>query len=195
MKVDVAETDVLPMEAIAPKVIGLRIAFVNVFAITHEDGNWTLIDTGVPHAASRITEWAGKHFATAPSAIVLTHGHFDHAGSVEELAQLWDLPVYAHPEEFPYLSGQLEYPAPNWRAGGGMMSLMSPALPRGPVNVSARLRALPERGGKLTADVLPGWSALHTPGHTPRSCFLLPRGRCDASCRRRILHDQTGKLF
>jgi len=35
---------VLEMEAIAPGVQGLRIAFVNVFSIEDSDGSWTLID-------------------------------------------------------------------------------------------------------------------------------------------------------
>ena len=29
-----------------------------------------------------------------PCAIFLTHGHYDHTGAAEELAKLWDVPVY-----------------------------------------------------------------------------------------------------
>ena len=166
-KVNIPESDVLPMEAIAPGIAGLRIAFVNVFAITHKDGTWTLIDSGIPHMAGKIQAWAERQFPVAPNAVVLTHGHFDHAGSVEQLADKWDVPIYAHALEFPYLTGKLEYPAPNWKAGGGMMSLLSPTLPRGPIDVSSRLRALPGAGSELSIAELPGWTLLHTPGHTP----------------------------
>ncbi len=31
-----------------------------------------------------------------PAAIVLTHGHFDHRSSARQLAEHWDVPVYAH---------------------------------------------------------------------------------------------------
>jgi glyoxylase-like metal-dependent hydrolase (beta-lactamase superfamily II) len=41
---------------------------------------------------------------------VLTHGHFDHVGSVIELADYWNVPVYAHKLELPYLVGQMDYP-------------------------------------------------------------------------------------
>jgi glyoxylase-like metal-dependent hydrolase (beta-lactamase superfamily II) len=166
-KVDVSDVAILPMDAIAPGITGLRIAFVNVFAAAHRDGSWTLIDSGIPHMASHIQSWAEKHFPAAPNAIVLTHGHFDHAGSVQALAETWDVPIYAHPLEFPYLTGKLEYPAPNWKAGGGMMSLLSPTLPRGPIDVGNRLRALPGEGSELSLLELPGWRLLHTPGHTP----------------------------
>jgi hypothetical protein len=32
--------------------------------------------------------------ASRPASIILTHGHFDHAGSALELAREWDVPVY-----------------------------------------------------------------------------------------------------
>ena len=166
-KIDIPEIDALPMDAIAPGVLGLRISFVNVFAVVHEDGSWTLIDAAIPYVSSRIKTWVEKHFSKPPNAIVLTHGHFDHAGSVRELAEVWDIPIYAHSLEFPYLTGREQYPAPNWKAGGGMMSLLSPTLPKGPIDVGDRLRALPNEGAELSLAELPGWTLLHTPGHTP----------------------------
>ncbi|MGI4827500.1 MAG: MBL fold metallo-hydrolase [Janthinobacterium lividum] len=166
-KVEVGEDQVRPIEAIAPGLSGLKIAFVNVFAVTHADGSWTLIDAAIPFSAGRIKSWAEKSFGRAPNAIVLTHGHFDHVGDAKELAEHWDVPVYAHPLEFPYLTGQKEYPAPDWKAGGGVMPLMSPTLPRGPIDLGSRLKALPGEGTELSLAELPGWTLWHTPGHTP----------------------------
>lgn len=169
-KVEISDDQVAPIEAIAPGLSGLKITFVNVFGVTHADGSWTLIDAAIPFSASRIKSWAEKSFGRAPNAIVLTHGHFDHAGAAKDLAEAWDVPVYASPLEFPYLTGGKEYPAPDWKAGGGLMPLLSPTLPRGPIDLGARLRPLPGEGAELSQfelAELPGWTLLHTPGHTP----------------------------
>lgn len=159
---------VVSLEAIASGVEGLRLIFVNVFGIKHTDGLWTLVDAGLPYSARSIFKWAQKHFASPPNAIVLTHGHFDHASAAGELADAWDVHVYAHSLERPYLSGEREYPNPNWSAGGGLMSLMSPLLPQGPINLGDRLRELPDPN-KYSAKIreMPGWEFIATPGHTP----------------------------
>ena len=166
-KVEIPQEQVVSMDAIAPGLSGLKVTFVNVFGVRHGDGTWTLIDAAVPLSASRIKSWAEKTFGRPPNALVLTHGHFDHVGAAKDLAEEWNVPIYAHPLEFPYLTGEKEYPAPNWAAGGGVMPLMSPTLPRGPINVGNRLRALPGEGEELGLAELPGWTLLHTPGHTP----------------------------
>ena len=166
-KIKIPASDALPLDAIAPGLIGLRIAFVNVFGVSHPDGTWTLIDAATPHSASRIKSWAEKHFSTPPNSIVLTHGHFDHVSEAKELGEHWDVPIYAHPLEFPYLTGEKEYAPPNWKAGGGMMPLLAPTFPRSPVDLGDRLRALPGDGADLSIAGLPEWTLLHTPGHTP----------------------------
>jgi glyoxylase-like metal-dependent hydrolase (beta-lactamase superfamily II) len=165
-KIEVPQDLVVPMEAIAPGLNGLKIAFVNVFGVTHNNGSWTLIDAAIPFSASRIQSWAEEIFGCAPNAIVLTHGHFDHVSAAKDLADEWDIPVYAHPLEFPYLTGQKEYPPPNWAAGGGVMPLLSPMFPRGPIDLGKRLQTLPSQDAQAIPE-LPGWILLHTPGHTP----------------------------
>lgn len=165
-KIEIPKAQVQAMDTIAKGVHGLRIVFVNVFGITHSNRSWTLIDAGLPLSESYIRNWAESHFGSPPNAIVLTHGHFDHAGSAAALADDWKVPVYAHFLEHPYLTGQKEYPPPNVRAGGmTMMTLLSPFLPRGPVDLGRSLREFDQPGGPI--DELPGWQILHTPGHTP----------------------------
>lgn len=164
--IEIPAEQVISMDAIAQGVHGLRITFVNVFAITHPDGSWTLIDAGIPFSESVIRSWAEKHFRIPPNAIVLTHGHFDHVSAAGGLAEHWNVPIYAHPLEFPYLTGKQKYAAPNPSAGGGLMALLSPIYPRGPIDIGSRLRPLPTQTGASVAEV-PGWEILHTPGHTP----------------------------
>src|SRR3954469_731424 len=78
------------------------------------DRDWVLIDAGLPGSARSIVEAAARRFqpGARPSAIVMTHGHFDHVGALKELAEAWDVPVFAHRLELPYLTGRSPYPAP-----------------------------------------------------------------------------------
>lgn len=146
-----------------------RLAIVNVVFVGAEgagDRGWVLIDAGIPGTKAAIRSAAEARFGRAarPAAIVLTHGHFDHVGVLEDLAAEWDAPVWAHALERPYLDGSAAYPAPDPSVGGGLMARISPLYPTSPVNVSDRLRILPEDG---SVPPLPGWRWIHTPGHTP----------------------------
>jgi glyoxylase-like metal-dependent hydrolase (beta-lactamase superfamily II) len=140
----------------------------------------------LPYTATMIRRWAEKITQTPPNAIVLTHGHFDHVSAARDLADEWNVPIYAHPLEFPYLTGQKKYPAPNVGAGGGAMSLLSPLYPRGPVDLGERLRELP-MSDSSELPVLPRWTVVHTPGHTAgHVSFFREEDRClivgDAFC-------------
>lgn len=153
---------------IAPDVAYQRLAIVNVVYYGTPgagDRHWVLIDAGVMGTAAAIVGAAESRFGAeaAPAAIVLTHGHFDHVGALEELAERWRVPVYAHELELPYLNGQSAYPPPDPSVGGGMMASLAGFYPRGPVNVSRWLKALPADG---SVPEMPGWQWIHTPGHT-----------------------------
>ncbi|MGC2660988.1 MAG: MBL fold metallo-hydrolase [Bryobacteraceae bacterium] len=165
-KVSLPDYAVIDLSHIAPHITGVNILMVNVYAVSSPDGGWSLIDAGVPVSAGFIRRFAEKRFGAdvPPQNIIITHGHFDHAGSLAELADYWQVPVYAHPDEFPYLTGRLAYPPPDTSVGGGLMTALAPLYPRGPIDVSAHLQALPPDG---SVPGLASWKWIHTPGHTP----------------------------
>ncbi|KAA2243580.1 MBL fold metallo-hydrolase [Chitinophaga agrisoli] len=152
---------------VAPGVWGIKDIMVNVYLIHANAGNhWVLVDTGLPTAAAKIRQVSAHLFwpQTSPSAIILTHGHFDHTGSLKKLAEEWDVPVYAHYLEAPYLTGRSSYPPPDPTAGGGLMTLLSWLFPKHPKDLNGRLLLLPEDG---SIPGLPDWRYIHTPGHAP----------------------------
>ncbi len=152
-----------------------RLAIVNVVLVGLQDAGdrgWVLVDAGVFGAKGAIKRAAAARFGEGarPSAIVLTHGHFDHVGVLEDLATEWDAPVWAHRLERPYLDGSASYPPADPTVGGGLMALMSPLYPTKPVDVRDRLHDLPDDG---SVPPLPGWRWVHTPGHSPGHISLV----------------------
>ena len=152
---------------VAPGVWGLKDLFVNVYMLHNPvDNNWVLVDAGLKSSAAKIRRMAEHLFwpDVRPSGIVLTHAHFDHVGSLNTLAEEWEVPVYAHFMEKPYLTGKSSYPPPDPSVGGGLISAMSWAYPKGPIDIKARLQILPSDG---SIPGLPEWKFIHTPGHSP----------------------------
>jgi glyoxylase-like metal-dependent hydrolase (beta-lactamase superfamily II) len=136
----------------------------NLFFVGEKNGPWVMVDAGTPGTTARIRMAAEDVFGgTPPRAIVLTHGHFDHVGALRELAEEWDVPVFAHPLEMPYLDGRANYPPPDPTVGG-FMAQLSRFFPKTGINVANRLRPLMIDN---SIPFMPGWRVVHTPGHTP----------------------------
>lgn len=163
----------MPVEEITPGVARLRTLIANIYLVGNPGGPWVLVDTGTPGNAARIRDAAEERFGrdARPGAILLTHGHRDHAGSALALAEYWDVDIYAHRLERPFLTGKSPYP-PKDPMAGGAFAFVGRFFPGDPVNVGGRLRDLPE-GGEVPG--LIGWRWHFTPGHAPGHVIYFQR--------------------
>lgn len=152
------------VDEVTPDLVRMRYLFVNLYLWGGGD-RWVVIDAGLDGCADDIVRSAVERFGAGatPEAIVLTHGHFDHVGALPELFERWDVPVYAHPLELPFLTGQRDYPPPDPTVGKGAMALVSFAYPNRANDFGERMRPLPADG---SVPGMPGWRWIHTPGHT-----------------------------
>jgi len=162
---------------IADGVYSMKVLMVNLGFIRSERG-WVLVDAALPGSQASIKAAAEKLFKGPPEAIILTHGHFDHVGALADLISAWHIPVYAHPREIPYLTGEKKYPAGDPQVDPGLMAQLSPLYPDAPIDISGHLTPL--EGDKEGAiPELSGWKWLSTPGHTPGHISLFrEKDRC-----------------
>jgi len=124
----------------------------------------SLVDTMWRGRAELIKNAAETLFGVGahPRAIVLTHIHPDHAGSAFELAHMWDVSVYVHPNEVPLppsgrIIGALARIERRWMFPSGQDVLR-------PIDSNAGVPGLPD------------WQVIPTPGHTPGHLALFREG-------------------
>lgn len=119
------------------------------FAINEETKEMLVIDPG---DSAQMLAGNIRREGLKPQAILLTHGHFDHAMAAEELAGIFEVPIYAHEDE----KGTLEDPAKN-------VSLMVG-------NRDAYHADVFVKDGEVLKLAGMEIKVLHTPGHTPGGC-------------------------
>jgi glyoxylase-like metal-dependent hydrolase (beta-lactamase superfamily II) len=154
--------------AVLPDVYCYTNQIVNLFFIgdPSKTNEFVIVDAGMPKSADKIKAAVVERFGenSLPKAIVLTHAHFDHVGSLVSLLEDWDVPVFAHELELPYLTGDKDYPQGDPTVDGGIVSELSPMFPNHGVNISGHVQPLPNDGSVPNME---GWKWIHTPGHTP----------------------------
>ena len=142
--------------------------------LVRSGSSWVLIDAGWMNDGPAILRTAEALFGTdtPPTAILLTHDHPDHAGSALELARTWACPVHVHPDELPIATGDFAAMA---RHAGPLDHWVVLPLMR---VIGRRRREAILSASSLSEVVrtfdpgagvpgLPGWTCIHTPGHTP----------------------------
>jgi glyoxylase-like metal-dependent hydrolase (beta-lactamase superfamily II) len=157
------------LREVAPDVAYYTNQIVNLVLIGQPGGDWVLVDAGMPKSGDEIIKVAAERFGRPPAAIVVTHGHFDHVGSIVDLILEWRVPVYAHSLEFPFLNGSQAYPEPDTSVEGGMLAKISSYYPNEPIAIQEALEALPPDG---SIPFLPRWQWVHVPGHSPGQVAL-----------------------
>jgi glyoxylase-like metal-dependent hydrolase (beta-lactamase superfamily II) len=165
----------VPVEEIVPGLHRILKGYVNAYALQDDDG-LTLVDTGLPQRAPRLVATAAElgHAAHDVKAILITHHHSDHVGSLADLVRLTGATVYVHPADAPIVRGDRPSPGPNraklaGRTLGSLIMRLNSSHAE-PAKVDHEL----VEGQEL--DIAGGIKAIHTPGHTPgQTSFLWNR--------------------
>src|SRR4051794_13037910 len=148
-------------------VFEVRFRYVHAHLVVVEDGV-VLVDTGLPgrsvafgRALAELRRRIGE-----VRTILLTHRHIDHTGGVAELRRRSGARVVAHALDAPAVAGATVVPERS-------------LVPRLAVRIMGRAEPAPV-DDVLTGDgpaPAPGFTALHTPGHTAgHVSYLLDRG-------------------
>lgn len=123
----------------------------NCYFITNpQTGETLIIDPGAQgdFLAGKLRDGAHK-----PVAVLLTHGHFDHAGAAAELKAAFDIPVYAYEEEKRVLENPMLNLTGMWGVHGEKYAA-DHYVKDGEILELAGFRI----------------KVLYTPGHTPGGC-------------------------
>jgi glyoxylase-like metal-dependent hydrolase (beta-lactamase superfamily II) len=153
----------------------LRFDVGNVY-LWHEGDALTLIDTGVPGSGAEIAAAVeGLGFTRERlRAVVVTHGHDDHWGSLSELGD--DAPFMVHAADAPVLRGERGQPLPDRADLPGWERDLFDGLP--PIPAPTPVRVDRELADGDVLDFGGGAHVIGIPGHTDGSIALhLPAHR------------------
>ncbi|TCS95916.1 MBL fold metallo-hydrolase [Hazenella coriacea] len=150
------------MKEIRSGVYWISLGVVNAYVLSQSKEQWYLVDSGFSSHAKKIIHKVSRIFSNQPLGILLTHGHLDHSGAASDLADYWEVPVYAHSSEVPFLNGELRYPDPDPTVGG-FLAFMMRFMENRTVQMGSRLKALPPSG---EIPHMTEWQWISTPGHT-----------------------------
>ncbi|WP_102027032.1 MBL fold metallo-hydrolase [Salirhabdus sp. Marseille-P4669] len=132
------------------KQLSLGALGTNCYVIHNNNNNALIVDPG--DSFEEIAKYVNER-NLKPIAILLTHAHFDHIGAVDDVRNAYNIKVYLHAVEHPWLRD----PQLN---GSSYFGISKPII-------------LKEADGALTEGLLNigdfQMEVLHTPGHSPGS--------------------------
>lgn len=121
--------------------------------ILEKDGQALIIDPG--DEAHKIVNKIDS-LELKPLAVILTHGHFDHIGALDQIRDHFEIPAYIHASEEDFLQN----PELNFSSFIGQSFSQKPA------------DHLIEKEGDMTLGPF-SFEVRHTPGHSPGSISLV----------------------
>jgi glyoxylase-like metal-dependent hydrolase (beta-lactamase superfamily II) len=131
--------------------IPLGVFQTNCYIVEHLDRSCLIFDPG--SEGKKLINLLNQR-KLKPSAIFLTHAHFDHIGAVDEVRDFYKIPVYIHKQEENWLGD----PALN----GSQIFMNQNSLKVNPAD-----HILKNEGAMKIGDF--EFSVFHTPGHSPGS--------------------------
>lgn len=123
----------------------------NCYIISNDENDCLIFDPGAQ--SKKVSDLLRSKNLT-PLAIILTHAHFDHIGAIDELRDVYSIPVYLHELEKDWLR------RPNLNGSGKYAAI--PDMQMRDADVLLKDEKVLEIGD-FKMDVL------HTPGHSPGS--------------------------
>jgi len=165
----------VPAERIVEGVWRILKGYVNAYLFEASDGV-VMVDSGTPKKAERLLQAVRdtRHDERDLRAVLITHHHVDHVGSLAELARRTGATVYVPAGDAPIIRGQRPAPPPNRAVPTGR--ILGPVLARFIPKLDVpRVDVELHEGDDLP---LPGgMRVIDTPGHTAgHISYLLPSG-------------------
>jgi glyoxylase-like metal-dependent hydrolase (beta-lactamase superfamily II) len=147
---------------------------INFCYLIKSDG-CVIFDTGPAFSIPAITKWL-RTIPVDPEEIrliILSHGHFDHAGAAAKLKDLTGAKIAMHKaDQEVFEAGRLELPTPVTPWGKAVRKLMKPVMSVFSFEGSPVDILITNDGLDLQDYGIPG-KIIHTPGHTPGSISVL----------------------
>jgi glyoxylase-like metal-dependent hydrolase (beta-lactamase superfamily II) len=146
-----------------------RVRMAHAFLVEGE--GLTLIDTGMRGSGEAVMNalaGLGRRLSDLRH-IIISHHHFDHAGSLARLAEMSQATVSVHTADAPYVRG--DAPRPPFKRVGFSGWFLRPFMGLFPQAEPCRVDRELEDGDEIEA--AGGLKVIHAPGHTPGHIALL----------------------